>query len=688
MLRAHVPFSLATTQRQVRNHRNRQHQRSVITLFPCCPSLAASVCTWVLHVSLVNRNGLVNHSGDLLLCVTLFWSCFLPLGSVASVDTALRKARAAVPAVSYSCADPSPPSMRICSVASAAYKGQAAMLYFFSALHKAGPSWRETHSAVARALEIRYLLRPEGAMLRDALGPALLSLLTRATLLFEGYAWLAFFTPWDFVVAPVVLAFMAMHLSFGLCLAIQLFPFFDIAQLSALLPGSVVSRGLVALGGVWAACGGGRKASLRQSRLAVEWRDGDAPALTASASALACEFLALRNVRLAQGAALDTRTAVTERQTTWWLRVWLLANRRSHGGEESHSRVDDFRSIDLTDSVTDWAALLLLARASPWAAPVAALIQHALGMCVAYRQRIFSSALRQVHPPEASPAAPAVHLCSANDGHGLAGAPLLSPKRTWALALIVTCRDVVLSLLFLAVVWENRAGLPPYTALFSSPGYVFEASTTVSRLEQAAILALKLDQKWNMFAPDPCDWDFYVVITGLRRDGRVVDLFRDVLLEPGVTTDMQFHEPTFHAMEYRSWRWTKLFENLHTIEQLHMVENLARWLCRRSNHDPASGYRDLRLPPTRPDHVITFEWYYMWRNIKEDGSHRGEPWNKWLVWEHRCFDEPPAPASLGTSTCAVDDTGREASTNSSNGAATASTVSATLAGDSDSAVPV
>ncbi len=85
----------------------------------------ATVASFALWVSLLNRNPLVLNGGDLLLCCLLFWAMFLPLGARHSVDVALSSA-------------PPPKDDLHMSGASVGLLTQAMSVYFFSALLKSG----------------------------------------------------------------------------------------------------------------------------------------------------------------------------------------------------------------------------------------------------------------------------------------------------------------------------------------------------------------------------------------------------------------------------------------------------------------------------------------------------------------------------------------------------------------------
>ena len=86
----------------------------------------ATVASWVLLVSLQNRNPMIGQGGDDLLRMLLLWGIFLPWGRVWAWDT-----RAASPPAHYDYA----------SAATVAYVVQLALLYWCTALLKSGPEW-------------------------------------------------------------------------------------------------------------------------------------------------------------------------------------------------------------------------------------------------------------------------------------------------------------------------------------------------------------------------------------------------------------------------------------------------------------------------------------------------------------------------------------------------------------------
>ena len=104
---------------------------------------SATLASWLLLVSLQNRNPLILTGGDELLRLMLLWSSFLPLGAVASLDAR----RTPAPLSQWS----------VVSVAGAALLLQIALLYPISALFKLRePAWQSLEA-------LRLALSVDGA---------------------------------------------------------------------------------------------------------------------------------------------------------------------------------------------------------------------------------------------------------------------------------------------------------------------------------------------------------------------------------------------------------------------------------------------------------------------------------------------------------------------------------------------
>jgi len=181
--------------------------------------------SWVLLISIQNRNQLLLQGGDGLFILLLFWSMFLPLGARYSFDAIRRPLVLAV-------------SNDYFSFASVALKIQCMSVYFFGAIIKSySDSWIPEGNAIYYALNVDQLVSPVGAWFRE-LSPTLLQGLTY-------YIWVLqmigpilmlsplFFLPFRYL---MIFCFVTMHASFIIFMEIGLFPFISIASLLAFTP--------------------------------------------------------------------------------------------------------------------------------------------------------------------------------------------------------------------------------------------------------------------------------------------------------------------------------------------------------------------------------------------------------------------------------------------------------------------
>ncbi|WP_187264498.1 HTTM domain-containing protein [Pontibacter beigongshangensis] len=182
----------------------------------------ATVVTWLLLLSLQNRNVLISQGGDDLLRMLLFWGIFLPWGRCYSYDAT----KAASPLL----------ETRYFSAATVAYILQIFLVYFCTALLKIAPEWREEGTALYYALSLDQILMPVGRLIYPY--PELLRFLTFFTFYTElllPFLLLIPFKNWFFrlVVAGVLLCF---HIGISLTLFVGLFYLINIASAVGLLP--------------------------------------------------------------------------------------------------------------------------------------------------------------------------------------------------------------------------------------------------------------------------------------------------------------------------------------------------------------------------------------------------------------------------------------------------------------------
>ena len=83
---------------------------------------------------------------------------------------------------------------------------------------------------------------------------------------------------------------------------------------------------------------------------------------------------------------------------------------------------------------------------------------------------------------------------------------------------------------------------------------------------------LRLDQKWNMFAPFPLTDDGWYIVLGTLSNGRGVDLLRGAV--PVISV-----KPAIISATFNNHRWRKYAMNLRRDEYEDFRKYLAKYLC-------------------------------------------------------------------------------------------------------------
>jgi hypothetical protein len=184
----------------------------------------AALGSWALLLSVQNRNPLVLYGADDLLRMLLFWSVFLPLGAVFSIDAAAERGP-----------HPEAPEPYL-SVAGAALLLQVAMMYWTTAALKSSPEWRREGTAILYALQNEQFSDHLGVWLTRF--PGLLRKLTLATWMVEAFGPVLLFLPVAHVPARMmaIAAFIALHAGLFACMALGIFPFVGAVAMVPFLP--------------------------------------------------------------------------------------------------------------------------------------------------------------------------------------------------------------------------------------------------------------------------------------------------------------------------------------------------------------------------------------------------------------------------------------------------------------------
>ena len=181
-----------------------------------------SILSFIMLVSLVWRNPFCTHTGDILLQAMTLWSCFLPLGSVASLD--LRSGRT------------SRLQRPLVSIGSVAVFMQLIAFYFFAGYFKHRYDVWLRGDALWVFTNIEEYTRPFGLFLKDY--PLPCKVLTYFTLVLEVGAPLLLFSPWRTGVLRTlaVLLLIGFHLGIQLTVYIGIFEILSIVSVILFLP--------------------------------------------------------------------------------------------------------------------------------------------------------------------------------------------------------------------------------------------------------------------------------------------------------------------------------------------------------------------------------------------------------------------------------------------------------------------
>ncbi|MGI9534110.1 MAG: hypothetical protein ACR2NW_04095 [Thermodesulfobacteriota bacterium] len=86
----------------------------------------------------------------------------------------------------------------------------------------------------------------------------------------------------------------------------------------------------------------------------------------------------------------------------------------------------------------------------------------------------------------------------------------------------------------------------------------------------------QLNQKWNMFAPQPYRSDGWFVIVGQLDNGKLVDVYRD-------GKEINWNPPLNRIGDYPSYRWRKYLWNFNKNKYYNNRDNFGKYVCKKWN---------------------------------------------------------------------------------------------------------
>ena len=182
-----------------------------------------TILSYIMLVSLNNRNPIIIDGSDIHLQVILFWGIFLPWNARYSIDFVNSKILRSLP-------------NRVFSFGILGYFLQICFIYVTTSIFKSGPEWTLNYSAIHYALSYDIYALPLAKVLLRF--PQVLTILTFFVKWYELFGTLLFFFPFYTSIVRIIAIsiFMLMHLGIGSTLLLGLFPFISIVSFFGLLP--------------------------------------------------------------------------------------------------------------------------------------------------------------------------------------------------------------------------------------------------------------------------------------------------------------------------------------------------------------------------------------------------------------------------------------------------------------------
>lgn len=428
-----------------------------------------------------------------------------------------------------------PAPRRVVSMATLAIVLQVAMVYGFSAVLKDHPSWTVDRTAVYEALSIDLTTSGAGVFLRGF--PGFLKVLTVGTLVVEFCAPIAFFCP--VFTGPVrtaaAFSLILMHVGFAVCMEIGSFPYVGMVACSVVLPSWFWDRVVLR----------GTAAPPEACRI---YYDGECGFCRKMVHLLRT-FLGLPEVPIVP-AQEDAETVEVLRKENSWVVM--------DGEGKRRLRYDGFAYLASVSPALRPVARLVRAR------PLSALGEKLYVWVAGHRPVLgrLTSWLRFRREREGSPGAARSALALVSD---VAVAGLIAYVFLWNLR---------------TVEWPKYTNVLPLKL-----GFIGQA--------------LRLDQKWFLFAPAPYKSDGWFVVRGTLAGGREVDLFRG-----GAT--VSWEKPESISALHPNVRWRKYMRNLWEYQRTSLPSAYVDHL-----------FRDWNGRHTGEDRVVRIEMIYMLEMTEE-----------------------------------------------------------------------
>jgi len=510
-----------------------------------------AIVSWLLLISLQNRNEFLTSGGDNLLVIMTFWAMFLPISARFSIDAALHKT------YQQNCNSNHEQNHQYFSLITMAVLLQVMYLYFFTAILKTGDAWRVTMDAAYYAVHLDQMATIVGHWMRNF--PWLLTFGTYYVWYLEILAVFFIFSPVFHVqLRLITLALLvAMHGAFFFSLHIVLFPFIDFVSLSLFLPTAA-----------WVWLG---RFSQSEKRKGIRIYFDEDCGFCRKTCLILRAFLLPSSVPILPAQSDATIHEVMQRENTW---VVVDHTGRQH---------------------LHWYGVRYLLEVSILFKPIALLFKIPIVMALGNRLYHWVANNR--------------YAMSKLTERWLVYRPVGLAPSWFVLALGLY--------FFYIITYINIAGV--YDWDIKKPQHVYVTEKL-----------LRLDQRWDMFAPYPVMSSAMPVMPGTTRGGKAVDPYK-MTMQP-----VTWEWPELLSWEFENYRWRKYVGRLRTTKNNTMRSGYGSYICNRWNN------RDI---PFR-DKLASFEIYFDMKKTLPDGK-KGEP-KRVRAWRHWCYAEyaPGKPLSF------------------------------------------
>jgi hypothetical protein len=182
----------------------------------------STIFSWILLVSIHNRNPLIHQGADDLLRMLLFYGIFLDWGKYFSIDNYMENTE--------------DKTINFYSIAGIGYLVILFSMYFFSALLKNGSDWKTDYTALYYAYQLDMITYPFGKWLLQY--ESLIKFLTFFTYYIELILPLFLFIPLksNWFKYIFICFILLLHIGISSTMLVGIFPFVSISSLMGILP--------------------------------------------------------------------------------------------------------------------------------------------------------------------------------------------------------------------------------------------------------------------------------------------------------------------------------------------------------------------------------------------------------------------------------------------------------------------